>query len=304
LDNPRKPGNLSFYHNCALDNGMDLNSNLGLREWINSALSPLAPPNLPEDHPYLTEGHHPPPIAKVGQKGQFAFPTAVERPQPADVADLRDQAVALQKDLTDLVTEAATEQASCLPAITKQVSNAATAASMAATAATDAAAVRKGAENYDQLLQDDYKTALKAVGAARQAKDAATASYNRCLSSVPLDPPISVISHQVQFIVAWSANATPTWTLLHFKGPGSAAGSNSLFSAGQINTHTLTITLGAPAAPNGKGLSQEANMQRQNQNFNAAINNLGQKITAPQPKAGRCNASVLQTAGVHQAITE
>ena len=59
-----------------------------------------------------------------------------------------------------------------------------------------------------------------------------------------VDPPIDAISHQIQFIVVWNANATPNWTLVHFKGPG--AGLGPFASATDTNTHTLTIVMGVP----------------------------------------------------------
>jgi hypothetical protein len=276
LDNPRKPGNLQFYHNCVLDSGMDLNSNLGLREWIDSALSPLAPPTSP-DYPYLTEGHHPPPAAKAAVGGTIGR-EALENPTPQDVADVAAKAAALQAEVIALRTKATTDQPSCVAEIIKQASQGDSDAAEAAAAAKIAA--DKNAT--PALVSDAYSMALKALAATQNDRNAVVASYNKCVSTVPLDPPMSAISHQVQFIVAWSASATPSWTLLHFKGPGPGAGSNSLLSASQTDTHTLTITLGAPA-PGTKGLTGQAQQLRTNQSINAGFNNLGQKITAPAP---------------------
>jgi hypothetical protein len=84
------------------------------------------------------------------------------------------------------------------------------------------------------------------------------------------DAPIDAISHTVTFIVVMNANATPTWSLMKFKGPGGAtsaptsggtsgsttpaagtSASGSFISASRSDTHTLLITL-------GKGASAEA----------------------------------------------
>jgi hypothetical protein len=243
---------------------------------VESALSPLSPPNLPADYPYLTEGHHPPPATKGGAK-VFAAPTKKPEPTSEDVTDLKDQADGSVASIFDFINEHA-DQAGCVAKISQQLKAATAAAKAAADAATNAAA-NPTREN----LRKQYDTAWDAAKTAAKADDDATTIYNKCVTSIALDPPLSVISHQVQFIVAFSANATPSWALLHFKGPGPGAGSNSMMSAGQTNTHTLTITLGAPQSTNAKGLSTEANMQRSNQNINAAINNLGQKLTAPTP---------------------
>ena len=64
------------------------------------------------------------------------------------------------------------------------------------------------------------------------------------------DAPIESISHQVQFVVVLSGNASPNWTLARFKGP--AAGSGSLASVTRTETHTLTIILGEPGAPTAR----------------------------------------------------
>jgi hypothetical protein len=62
-----------------------------------------------------------------------------------------------------------------------------------------------------------------------------------------LDPPIDAISHQVQFTIAYSASANPTWTMLNFKGPSPTGG--NFFSAMDTNIHTLTIVMGEPSSP-------------------------------------------------------
>lgn len=60
------------------------------------------------------------------------------------------------------------------------------------------------------------------------------------------DPPLDAISHQVNFVVAWSASANPTWTLLHFKGPSPTTG--TFGSASLSNTHNLTLVMGMPGS--------------------------------------------------------
>jgi hypothetical protein len=60
------------------------------------------------------------------------------------------------------------------------------------------------------------------------------------------NPPIDAISHQVNFVVAWNANANPLWTLVHFKGPSPSSG--NFASLSESNTHNLTIVMGAPGS--------------------------------------------------------
>jgi hypothetical protein len=64
--------------------------------------------------------------------------------------------------------------------------------------------------------------------------------------AVFVDPPIDTISHQVQFIIVWNASATPSWTLVNFKGPSPSSG--ALFSATKTKTHTLNVVIGPPSS--------------------------------------------------------
>jgi hypothetical protein len=76
-----------------------------------------------------------------------------------------------------------------------------------------------------------------------------------------VDGPLNAITHQVSFIVVMSLSATPTWSLMRFKGPGGASSipgapastgttapatgtSGSFASVSQTDIHQLTITLG------------------------------------------------------------
>jgi hypothetical protein len=263
MDTERNARNLIYYNYCELDHGLDLNSNLGLKEWIDSALTPVAPPTSP-DYPYLTEGHHPPPGGAAAKASPLQQKSLTE-PTVQDVTDLSKKAAEFAQQANQIMTTAVTKAAACVAAVSTPVADAGSQAAIAATAASQAAAQPPNAN-----LMQYFLTAQKAANAAQQDTVSAQTAYNKCVTSIPKDPPIDTISHQVQFIVTWSASASPSWGLLHFKGPG--AGTGSLLSASQVDTHTLTITLGAPAAGTTNGSSPDMLLQRQNQNFNATIN--------------------------------
>ncbi len=63
-----------------------------------------------------------------------------------------------------------------------------------------------------------------------------------------IDPPIDAVSHSLQFVVAYGANITPSWTLIQWKGPGLT---QNFASASGTRTHTLNLALaprtGGPA---------------------------------------------------------
>jgi hypothetical protein len=64
-----------------------------------------------------------------------------------------------------------------------------------------------------------------------------------------VDPPIDSISHQVQFVVSWNASASPSWSLVNFKGP---SGPSPFASASRSDTHTLSIVMGSPTSATAK----------------------------------------------------
>jgi hypothetical protein len=67
------------------------------------------------------------------------------------------------------------------------------------------------------------------------------------LLALQLDPPLDAVGHQVQFIIVFNASISPSWTLLHFKGPSPGTGSGA--SATGTLTHTLNIAMGPPSSP-------------------------------------------------------
>ena len=64
--------------------------------------------------------------------------------------------------------------------------------------------------------------------------------------SVRPDPPEDSLLHSIQFIVAYGANVSPSWSLIAFKGP---ALSGTLAAAQGIRTHILNIAIGPRGAP-------------------------------------------------------
>jgi hypothetical protein len=66
--------------------------------------------------------------------------------------------------------------------------------------------------------------------------------------------PISTITHQVQFVLRFDVNATPTWSLVRVAA-GARPGSPGLFDINRKDTSTLLITLGPPAG--GKNVVKE-----------------------------------------------
>jgi hypothetical protein len=70
-----------------------------------------------------------------------------------------------------------------------------------------------------------------------------TAKQELKVALAAFDPPIDSISHQVQFVLSWNASASPSWSLVRFKGP---TGTGAFASASRSDTHTLSIVMGTP----------------------------------------------------------
>jgi hypothetical protein len=117
--------------------------------------------------------------------------------------------------------------------------------------------------SWERDIIDDIVKQLRTV---RGALTAALTSF---------DPPIDSLSHQVQFVVAWSANVSPSWSLVKFRGPSPSSG--PLLSGSSSNTHTLSIVLGPPGADTASTL---AALQIGN-SVQSALNNTTVKITLP-----------------------
>jgi hypothetical protein len=89
---------------------------------------------------------------------------------------------------------------------------------------------------------------------AGKIRDGASAAW----ALLPQDPPIDSITHDVKFTVTASANASPNWTLVRFRGP---AQSSTFASLQRQRINELTIVMGEPAEPGGKELSDEQSRQ-------------------------------------------
>lgn len=95
------------------------------------------------------------------------------------------------------------------------------------------------------LLQKMLRGANSEITKEIQALISALQNAKKKLKEIKFDPPIDAISHQVQFIVALNASASPSWTLMRFKGPSPASG--GLITGSHSNTHTLSIAMGSPS---------------------------------------------------------
>ena len=117
--------------------------------------------------------------------------------------------------------------------------------------------------NFINQFLSDYVTP------AGYNETVATQNSNIATKLLTPDPPMEAIGQSINFIVTAGANASPSWSLLHWKGPGAASGGN-LVSLSGIRTHTLNIALGQPTDAG----AQEAERVLNNQAIRQAIETL------------------------------
>jgi hypothetical protein len=269
---------------CALPEKLGLLGNLGLREWIMSALSPV-------ENRQLTIGFHQPPTGKTA-----SIPIAGPSPAAAAAAEspakvLLNQALAalrLGEKGTDLAKDsAARARQLALKSRFQETYDAvgktygyAEAAAAQIDKATDLA-WKATAANRDAStkLSDPDLTLLKEVAAdAKAATDLLTKAKQTATTAwelLPRDTPIDSITHTAKFVVTLGANVTPNWSLVQFKGPGL---NSPLAFATRGRTNTLDVVLGAPAVPGGKALSEEQNRQL----FNIQLDSLRRSLVLIQ----------------------
>jgi hypothetical protein len=219
---------------CLPVGSTDLQGDLDLAPWIDSALEPV-------DTGDLDLGTHPAPGTQ---------PKAITNPTPAASDEnvsartlyARNAAKNAADDATKSAQQANATKRQALAstelksAVKKKVTDLADSASDEAMYATEAMQLAKKSEDDDAL---EYAV-IADKNAEAAAKNAAAA---KVLGSP--NPPIDSISHSLNFVVTFGASVSPNWTLLNWKGPTNAG---NLGTYAGIRTHTLAIALGSPSA--------------------------------------------------------
>ena len=228
------------HSDCNFPNTMDLRSELGLKQWVSAALTPV-------DVGDLRVGYHKAP--KTG--GSTAMVTAA----------LKNLQTIVKGPLTgpapkgpDCDNPATLPPKSFGPPSAKNLQSDMTAVICDAFRIHDKSEFDFSKLSGDQVafiaqtITDIQSVIadLECLQTPEATKVIAALEKVALALAVFVDPPIDTMSHQVQFIIVWNANASPSWTLVNFKGPNPTSG--SLFSATKTQTHTLNITIGPPSS--------------------------------------------------------
>lgn len=253
---------------CLLPFQLGLLGNLGLTEWVVSALAPAAngqltigfhqPPNgktvsIPIAGPTANAAPelNPPPAKIFLTRALTALKTGEKGAELARTSATRARLLALRSKF-QLTYDAVEKTYGLVETATNYLDNATTLAWQATT--VDREAVVKLAGTDADLLKKIPDAAKAAGEQVAKAKQTATAAWEL----LPRDAPIDSITHTAKFVVTLGGNVTPNWTLVRFKGPGLTS---PLAAASRIRTNQLDVVLGMPAVAGGKALSDEQNRQ-------------------------------------------
>ena len=226
---------LNYYRLCQPLQDGDLIGHLRFKEWVDQALKPVRDPD--NGFHYLTKGVHPV-VTKGGGPAKISFVSA----QAGKKLDAEKPDATVQGGAQ---TDANRPSSEAIDNIKQQISP---------------DELTHHPEKLDNLIADHQRDTNKNI------LDILTTLRRNVVATkkkptLMLNDPIDTISHQIQFIVTWNGNVTPTWSLVNAKGPGPASGS---FVSGQRQaTHQLLITMGA--------VKQSVDSVRSSQQFSAAL---------------------------------
>ncbi len=276
------------YGDCNNPDNMLLNSDLGLDEWITSALEPVR-------DKFLTVGPHPPIAANPAPIPTAAFQRSLEEIRALkttppkgtgpggvaskDIANIAGAKTLLEKAkqfVDEIAKPLADEAASHVPECSKVIGDFKD-AGVIAVANTAAAFLNMSPDSStDAALAEVRKHAAEADKAAQNV----LSTFEKCQRNRPPSPttkvavydPEDLISHQVNFYVTVTGSVSPQLKLVRVTEPTTT----TLWSATRKNTNTLIIVLGSPTtAPDGSTTgSQAMNNQMQASLLSQAITSL------------------------------
>ena len=235
-----------FYHLCEPLQQNDLIGYLRFKEWIDQALSPAHDPE--NGFTYLTPGVHPAvqkggglsTSAKIAAAKDATFKTLDNELGTLKRIEVVPADPALQRKtdtINDIKGKITTENLMDNPEVLDNL-------------------ITQHEKDTDRFFFNTLSDLKNKVEAAKKPPP-----KPKQTKKPPINDPIDTISHQIQFIVTWNANATPSWTLVNVKGPAPASG--SFLSAQRQTTHQLLITMGPVKA--------DVTSVRQFQQFSAAL---------------------------------
>jgi hypothetical protein len=228
---------------CNLPNGRGVYGNLGLHEWVESALDPVEAGKLSIGrHPRLGGRAPPAPAVTPLIERKLALDPLAELKQAKSAVAhyakyAEDKLVRAREDGAKGKIQATYDDAGYIYGAEIK------ARPERQKVKTLAQGLLKSEPNLKNEIQDLQVEAAELGGKI----DTAKSEVDAIIKELPHDPPIDSLSHSVKFVVAVSGNLSPNWILVNFRGPAS---SGSLLSGSRTTTHTLNIVMGSPDEQN------------------------------------------------------
>jgi hypothetical protein len=288
----QKPSKRELYNNCQFDNGLFLESDLGLAPLVNSALEPIGSGVLYQGN-NVGPGAAPVPIpagqlkgiekqlgelaklstifSKIPRENLKAFSkddlkaTMQIYNEDATIEETRTQAI-IKNIVQPLYTIASTSlDPSCLKKATQSQFDAITWSANVSLSVID---VRKAID------EGNIDAAEKALGAVKEARKKVTEFAIEMVKEIgvcsteankpkpkgpPQYDPIDLISETVNFFVTGTGSVTPTWKLVKVTAPLAPV----FLSGSRKDTNTLILTMGRPAPAAGGGIMASQAMDNQ-----------------------------------------
>ena len=241
-----------YYNECHPLQENDLIGNLRFKEWLDQSLSPVSV-REPNFH-YLTKGYHP----NVGKGGGVKPTVAGALFTAQKKLDLQEKEIERKQanPSSSQQTDELNKKSKSIEGIKEITPN----------------QLKNNPEILNNLITEHQQdTDRKILKILQDLQKNVTAALKPTPPKPPTPPkrpklndPLDTISHQIQFIVTWNANATPSWTLVNIKGPGPTTG--TFLSGQRQSTHQLLVTMG----PSKEDLQNTRSAQQ----FNAALQRL------------------------------
>jgi len=257
---------------CPRPRKNELRDDLGLKQWIDSALSPVAKDLHAGNHPSPVSINRPaaPPGAThaqlyaAGTKIPYEEALTELRKATSDVADALTGAKSNVKKMKDYPSQIRKSMKKYLaimePSLKLRLdANIVQLESMnkkadaevdtithlqsAVSAILDGVQMKSGQPVESENIQTAKNDARDATRSKNYTDDLLEAAVKAVGEIQKIDPPLDSLLHSVEFILSYGATLSPGWTLLEWKGPSPASG--SAFSASGQRTHVLNIALGA-----------------------------------------------------------
>lgn len=268
------PSKIPLYDYCHFDNGLLLESDLGLEAMVDAALAPIAAGVLRPGHnigpgaapPDTPRDQLKPPKALAdyfnlkGQKGIVADLIQASEYKAVKALETRTQSIInnIVKPLYGIASSYSFDK-KCLAQVAQNQNEAIV---LSVNVSEDVVKYEEAstADEKTKAFNDEQDMFKKVVTAARDVID----SFKACATAAKKNQdkvydPIDAINETVNFFITGTGSVTPTWKLVNVTAPLAP----TFASATRKDTNTLILTMGRPLIADNGAVSASPTMNNQ-----------------------------------------